>query len=475
MPLYGMVIITEVHVSEAFAPVYRMAWIIFGITLFLLAAGIIITSRFSRLVNISLKRLITGTQEIGKGNLDYEIPITSKDEIGQLSRAFEKMARVLKATTVSRDVLARSEQSLVTAQQIARMGNWERDLVTGRSYWSREMFRLTGLDPSAGIPDFQTFLEFIHPDDRHYVLGQDTRVANTGRSLTFEFRSNPDRGPVRHFLSVVEPVKDENGKTTGLKGILHDITELKKAEEEIKNLNRELEIRVVQRTAQLEATNRELEAFVYSVSHDLKAPLRSITGFSQALLEDYKDRLDEMGKDYLQRIYNNARRMDELITDLLTLSRVTRHEVQERDIDLSALVRKILTDLSPTHNSKNAELIIQDGISVRSDPHLLEIMLTNLLDNALKFTGKKPYPRIEFGSFREDNKTVYYIRDNGAGFDMAYVDRLFAPFQRLHSAEEFPGTGIGLAIVQRVINRLGGRVWAEGEVDKGATFYFTLG
>jgi light-regulated signal transduction histidine kinase (bacteriophytochrome) len=248
-----------------------------------------------------------------------------------------------------------------------------------------------------------------------------------------------------------------------------------RAETELQRLNAELERRVTERTAQLAASNKELEAFSYSVAHDLRSPLRAIDGFSLAVLEDYAGRLDSKGEDYLRRIRGASQRMGQLIDDLLTLSRFTRREMQTLLVDLSALARAIARDLQQQDPGRQVTFIIADGLTVRGDATLLQAALENLLGNAWKFTAKRRAATIEFGQTHQNGKTVYVVRDDGAGFDMAYADKLFGPFQRLHQQREFPGTGIGLATVQRIIRRHGGRVWAEGAVEQGATFYITLG
>jgi signal transduction histidine kinase len=225
---------------------------------------------------------------------------------------------------------------------------------------------------------------------------------------------------------------------------------------------------------QLKAANKELEAFSYSVSHDLRAPLRYIDGFSHALLEEYADKLDAQGKDYLRRVRESAQRMAALVDDLLRLSRVTRTEMRHERVDLSDLARDIASELQETQPERRAEFIIAPGIVVEGDGRLLRVVLENLLGNAWKFTQRCPGTRIEFGETQHESGRANVVRDNGAGFDMAYADKLFAPFQRLHTVEEFPGTGIGLATVQRIIHRHGGHVWAESKVGTGAAFYFTL-
>ena len=315
-----------------------------------------------------------------------------------------------------------------------------------------------------GLPDSQGFDTFIKV---HNSVPQIPIVILSG--LTDEaLAAKTVRDGAQDYL-----VKGHTDSNLLGRSLLYAI-ERKQAEVELQKYRDHLEELVEQRTTELTAVNKELESFSYSVSHDLRAPLRGIDGFSQALLEDYPDKLDEQGKEYLQRVRSATQRMGELIDDMLNLSRVTRSEMRCETVDLSTLARTITAELQKTQPGRQVEFVITEGLNVNGDARLLRVALENLLGNAWKFTGKQPKARIEFGVTRHEEKPVYYVRDDGVGFDMTYVDKLFAPFQRLHSAEEFPGTGIGLATVQRIILRHGGKVWAEGAVGKGATFYFTL-
>jgi PAS domain S-box-containing protein len=290
------------------------------------------------------------------------------------------------------------------------------------------------------------------------------------RSRTLELKINRKDGSTFTTEMRMSFLRQPGGRAVAVLGVARDITERKRAEEALTKKKEELE----QKTNQLQAVNKELEAFTYSVSHDLRAPLRSIDGFSQVLLEDYTDRLDDEGKSYFMRVRSASQRMAELIDDLLNLSRVTRGEMRYETVDLSALAQTVSMEIQQSQPERDVEFTIAPGLVTKGDTHLLRVVLENLLGNAWKFTNKRERARIEFGYAETDGQPAYFVRDNGAGFDMAYADRLFGAFQRLHSEKEFWGTGIGLATVQRIIHRHGGSTWAEGAVEKGATFYFTL-
>ncbi|MCH8213886.1 MAG: PAS domain S-box protein [Proteobacteria bacterium] len=303
--------------------------------------------------------------------------------------------------------------------------------------------------------------------------GHDQAVIDSGQTIENEEEWVQDDG-VHTFLTVKFPIRGATGEIVAVGAIGTDITERKQAEEEIRRLNTSLEGRVVQRTAELEAANKELEAFSYSVSHDLRAPLRTIDGFSRILLEEHAESLDDEGKNYLQRVRAGSQKMGQLIDAVLQLSRLARGNLKRKELDLSKIVDSIVGELKESQPDRDMTFKVARGVTAAGDEQLIKVALQNLLGNAVKYTGKKDQARIEFGVTNGDGRNVYFVRDNGAGFDMSYADKLFAPFQRAHGAAEFEGTGIGLATVQRIINRHRGTVWAEAEVDNGATFFFTL-
>jgi PAS domain S-box-containing protein len=324
--------------------------------------------------------------------------------------------------------------------------------------------RVTGMKSSEILG--RTALE-ITPGIEEYWIKLFGRVAATGEPATFE---NYVRHLGRYFSGTAYSPRSNQVVVS-----FTDSTERIHAEEAVRQLNVELEERVRSRTAALEAANRELEAFAHSVSHDLRSPLRGIDGWSLALLEDYGERLDAQGHKYLDRVRSEAQRMGRLIDDLLQLSRVGRAELVPRPVDLTSLAKTIVARLKEANPDRAIEFKLAPHMKCTGDARLLEIALTNLLDNAAKFTGPRTPARVEFGQTEFEGKPAFFVRDNGVGFDMAYAKMLFAPFQRLHKASEFPGTGIGLATVQRVIHRHGGRIWAEARLGEGATFCFTLG
>jgi light-regulated signal transduction histidine kinase (bacteriophytochrome) len=297
------------------------------------------------------------------------------------------------------------------------------------------------------------------------------RSEKTVRDL--EFTADLPDGRVVHGLASASVI-DVDGEPCVLWASL-DLTRRLEAEAQVHHLNTELERRVAERTAQLAVANQELESFAYSVSHDLRAPLRSIDGFSKALLEDYAGTLDDVGRDYLNRVRIASQRMGDLIDDLLNLSRVSRGELRPTSVDLSDMAARLFDSYQVQHPDRLVRLVLQPGVNAVGDANLLRVVMDNLLGNAWKYTARSANAQIEFGMTERDGERIYHVRDNGVGFDPAYAGKLFKPFQRLHRSDEFEGHGIGLATVLRVVSRHGGRAWAVGNVDGGATFYFTLG
>jgi PAS domain S-box-containing protein len=304
-----------------------------------------------------------------------------------------------------------------------------------------------------------------HAKHREVYYGEHpVRPMGVGLEL-FGMRKDGTEFPVEVSLS---PLETEEGLLVS--AAIRDITRRRQIEADIQKLNDDLK----QRAGQLEAANKELEAFSYSVSHDLRAPLRSIDGFSEALLEDYGELIPPEGREYLGRVRVSAKRMAVLIDDLLNLSRITRAAVQRRFLNISRMAEEIISTLRESQPERQVTVTIMPDLMVEADPHLLRIMLENLLGNAWKFTSRREQALIKFGQQSRVKERTFFVRDNGAGFDMAYANKLFGVFQRLHQESEFPGSGIGLATVQRIINIHGGHIWAEGREGQGATFYFTL-
>ncbi len=331
----------------------------------------------------------------------------------------------------------------------------------GFDYVSPSVTAVTGYTPEEHYADPKIGLKTVHPDDRHLIYDVVYAPESFSGPLTLRFRRKS--GELIWVEQHNKPIYDAEGDLVAIEGVARDVTERKLAEKELQR-----------RTEELAHINAELEQFAYSVSHDLRAPLRSVDGFSQILLEDYAPELDEEGEDYLRRVRAASQRMGELIDNLLNLSRLTRGSMRKEAVDLSALAKAFVDELRESRPERRVEFVVEEGLLVDGDRQLLRVALNHLLDNAWKFTAKQPRAKIEFGTVQHDGEPAYFVRDDGAGFDMAYADNLFGPFQRLHSVTEFEGAGIGLAAVQRVIHRHGGRVWAEGAVGDGATFYFTL-
>jgi PAS domain S-box-containing protein len=346
-------------------------------------------------------------------------------------------------------------------------------------------------DPQGRITYVNDKFCAISKYSREELLGQDHRIINSGHhSKDFirdlwrtiaqgrvwhgEIMNRAKDGSHYWVDTTIVPFLNEQGKPRQYVAIRADISERKRAEQTIQRLNAELEQRVIERTAQLEAANRELEAFSYSVSHDLRAPLRAVDGFSQAVIEDFGPLLPEGGKRQLNTIRYAAQRMGKLIDDLLSFSRLNRHPLKREPVDMNALLRSVVEELGASSPDRDIEWKIGALPPCRGDPALLRQVWLNLLSNALKYTRKRDRASIEVGVEESPEGLAYRVQDNGVGFDMRFADKLFGVFQRLHRIEEYDGTGVGLAIVQRIVHRHGGRVWARSAPDQGATFCFTL-
>jgi PAS domain S-box-containing protein len=399
--------------------------------------------------------LMDGIARIGRGRYDVSVPILSKDELGDLARSFNSMSAELARTTVSKEYVEGILESVVDplivadpngAIETVNHAALEALACSAAEIVGRPLGSLFDDDPDA----FQREIASVRTDGS---------IRN--RELALRVKSG---GRIPAILSA-SVLKDRRGLPHGYVCIAKDITERKRTEEAL-----------LLAKASAEASSKELEAFSYSVAHDLRAPLRAIDGFSQSLLEDNAENLDEQGKRYLARVRAASGRMGQLIDDLLSLSRLTRVELRRSRVDLSALAETVAETLKAGDPARTVRFTAAPGVHAVGDPNLLRIALENLLGNAWKYTTKRPEATIVFGVAEQpDGTSAYFVRDDGAGFDMAHAGKLFGAFQRLHSADEFPGTGIGLATVARIIHRHGGRIWAEGAVDRGATFYFTLG
>ncbi|MGD8922409.1 MAG: PAS domain S-box protein [Candidatus Zixiibacteriota bacterium] len=426
---------------------------------------------------------------------DEESKIVAKLERGERIEQFETIRvrkngeRILASLTISpiKDEQGRVVAAATTARDITAQKQAERALRE-----SEERFRvaITNSKISVAMVDRDLRYTWVSNEPKEFPLGKllgkrmeevnpaegalewseaKQRVLDTGAGVREEVPLRFADG-MHYFDLTAEPLRDQDGEIIGVTSAAIDVTDRKHAEEDMKAMNEML----ARHAARLAETNKELEAFSYSVSHDLRAPLRSINGFSLALLEDYGDRLDEDGRDYLNRVRSASEKMAQLIDDLLQLSRVSRAAINHEDLDLTAMAHEIAETVKDSEPERNVTFIIEDDMTAHGDRLLLNLVIENLFRNSWKFTSKHPTAKIEFGRTQVDGGMAFYVRDDGAGFDMKFSEKLFLPFQRLHSVTDFPGTGVGLPLVQRIIDRHGGRVWAEGEVEKGATFYFQL-
>jgi len=372
------------------------------------------------------------------------------------------------------DALKASEQALRAAQQLAGIGSWEWDLASNQHVWSEEIYRLFGLPCGLAPPPYPEIRRYYAPDSWRELEQAITQCIQQGVSYAIDAQVTRSDGMHCWLTARGQATRDAQGQVVALHGTVQDISQRKLAEQQIRDLNTGLERRVQERTAELTAANRELDSFAYAVSHDLRAPLRAMRGFSQALSEDYAAGFDDTGRLYLQQITQASLKMSELIDGILQLSRSTRGEQHRDRIDLSALAQRQLDELARNDPQHPVHWEIAPGLCASGDARMLEALMDNLLSNAWKYTGKTEHPQIRVYAGELDGLHGFCIGDNGAGFDMAHCAQLFQPFRRLHRQEDFPGLGIGLATVQRIVRRHGGEIRAHGEPGGGATFCFTL-
>ena len=424
-----------------------------------------LATRDPRLIGKSLE--LVGKKK-NRDEFPFSLSLSAWETDGEIS--FTGILRDISERKRAEEALRLSEERFSSAFEHAAIGM---ALVASDGRWlkvNRALSNLLGYSSEELLT--KRFQDITYPDDLQADLEYVRQMlASEIQTYQMEDRYFHKGGHIVWALLSVSLVRDERGHELYFISQIQDITERKRVEDEIKDLNRQME----RQNNELIAINKDLESFSYSVSHDLRAPLRAIDGFSLALLEDCDHKLATEEKEHLQRVRGATAHMGRLIDDMLNLARTARYELVRGRVDLSALAREIATALQEAESNRNVTFVIAPDLIVEGDRTLLRVVLENLLGNAWKFTSRQLNPRIEFGLQSENGATVYYVRDNGAGFDMKYSDKLFGVFQRLHSRNEFPGSGIGLATVQRIVQRHGGRIWAESRVGEGATFYFVVG
>ncbi len=397
----------------------------------------------------------------------------SSEEAGAVTRVAGTVLDVTERKQAE-EMLKASQERLEEAHRLAHIGIWTWRVADDTVTWSEELYRIAGRDPSSPAPTYAEHPDLYAPESWDRLQAAVAQACERGTDYELDLEMMRPDGTIRCVHVFGGATRNERGEVENLYGTIQDITERMQAEDEIRRLNAELEERVVRRTEQLDATTRELEAFAYSVAHDVRAPLRTIDGFSAMVMEDERERLSPEGQAELSRVRVAAQTLARLLDDLMGLSRVSRHELVREAVDLSALARQVGEETAAGSPSRRVELTVQPELEAVADPALVRLILRELLRNAWKFTSRHETACIEVGATEAGGEAAFYVRDDGAGFDMRHAQHLFGAFQRMHPAGEFEGDGIGLATVQRLVRRHGGRVWAEAEVEKGATFHFTL-